>query len=173
MMSRMKRTIAAIGVAVLCVFQFGSADAGQEEVIPAAPIESTLTYYIHDADLQGGQLILQAERIAWYTGEEADEQLRLHEPDAGISETPDGYYIVPSNSGLETLKAAPDASVLMQIYNRSGNLLEADIVWNEAVTTERFAELLANEDAWNLKDYPYHMTFREGKIVRIVQQYIP
>ena len=172
-MSGMKRTLAAIGVAILCVFHFGSADAGQEAVKPAAPVESTLTYYIHEAALHGGQLILQAERIEWYTGEEADKQLLIHEPDAGVSETPDGYYIVPANEGIETLIAAPGASVLMQIYNRSGNMLEADIVWNEAVTAERFAELLADEEAWNLKDYPYHITFREGKLVRIVQQYIP
>lgn len=169
----MKRTLAAIGVAILCVFHFGSADAGQGSDKPASPVESTLTYYIHDAAMHGGQLRLQAEQIEWYTGEEADKQLRIHEPDAGLTETPDGYYIIPLHRGVETLNAAPGISVLMQIYNRSGNVLDADIVWNEAITAERFAELLADEDAWNLKDYPYHLTFREGKVVRIVQQYIP
>jgi len=169
----MKRAIAAIGVAVLCVFQFGSVNAGQDVRVPAPPAGSTLTYYIHDAERLGGQLVLQAERIAWYEGAEADEQFRMHEPDAGITETPDGYYIVPLNEGLRALEVRPDANVLMQIYNRTGDPLEADIVWNEGVTTDRFAELLQDEEAWNLKDYPYHITISEGKVVRIVQQYIP
>jgi hypothetical protein len=61
----------------------------------------------------------------------------------------------------------------MQIYNRTGNIAEADIVWDERITIEKFIELINMEDDLQLKNFPYHLTVKDGEIVRIVQQYVP
>lgn len=62
----------------------------------------------------------------------------------------------------------------MQIYNRTGNVEEAGTVWNEQITVDQFVALMTNDDSGiNLKDYPYHFSVENDKIVRITQQFLP
>ncbi|MNH43641.1 hypothetical protein D3C79_1055980 [compost metagenome] len=74
---------------------------------------------------------------------------------------------------MHSLPIAKDAVVLMQIYNRTGNIHEAAIIWNEQISVDKFVNLINNEDAFQLKNFPYHFTVTDGEIVRIVQQYVP
>jgi hypothetical protein len=58
----------------------------------------------------------------------------------------------------------------MQIYNRTGKPGEADIVWNEHIPLSKFIKIFA-EDAI-LHEYPYHLTVKDGKVVKVIQQFI-
>ncbi|MCF2944749.1 hypothetical protein [Paenibacillus tarimensis] len=167
----MKKMVLLLGVMVLSFLQFSAVDANQGDNVPD---EHTQTYYIHKVNREaGGRMLITAERIEWYEGEEADAKFREIEQDPEMTEAVNGYYIVETGEGSVTFEVADNAAFLMQIYNRTGKIEEADIVWNEAVTGEKFASILESDEAWSLKDYPYHITFRNGKAVRIVQQYLP
>lgn len=131
------------------------------------------TIYINDIVNNNGQLAIKADDIEWYEGKDADQALVEHEPNAGIDYAPDGYYIVNDDKSTTELKVDPAAEVLVQIYDRTGNMEDIDINWNEKISLEKFIQLYDNKENLDMSQFPYHITVQDGEVIQIVQQYIP
>ncbi|GBF74048.1 hypothetical protein PA598K_02378 [Paenibacillus sp. 598K] len=169
----MKKTLLSALVVLIVLIQFGAASAKDDAYQPVAASPETQTSYIESIEQKDGKITAVVDYIQWFEGEEANEQFRLHEQDPDMTEAPDGYYIVNEDDALVELEIAPDAEVRMQIYNRTGNIEEADIVWDEQIDVDRFIGLIQDHEEWDMRDFPYHITVKDGKIIKIVQQYIP
>ncbi|QHW31327.1 hypothetical protein GZH47_10970 [Paenibacillus rhizovicinus] len=141
-----------------------------------APVKQTpdmITVYIHGIENQDGRETLQADPIQWFEGKAADEEFLKDEPDSGLDGAPDGYYIVNDDQKLETLEIDPHAAVYMQIYDRTGSLVNVTTEWNQSVSLEKFKAIYRNNAIVDVSEYPYHLTLKDGKVVRIVQQFVP
>ncbi|WP_169081453.1 hypothetical protein [Paenibacillus sp. PL91] len=169
----MKKYAMIAVVAIACLTAFSFAPTGGRDYKPVEQTPDLETGYIESVQKQNNQYTLSIDQIDWYEGEQAIDKFLEFEADSGLDGPPDGYYIINNDEGLHELPIADDAKVLMQIYNRTGNVYEADIVWNEPITVEKFVELLNKEDDLDVKSFPYHMTVKDGEIVQIVQQYVP
>ncbi|MNH91115.1 hypothetical protein D3C73_436660 [compost metagenome] len=140
--------------------------------VPVPKSENTHPSYINFILTQDDKTYIVADYIDWYFGEEAKEIFAQREPDAGIDSPPNDYYIVNDNPMLRIFEVEKSAEVLMQLYNRDNTDEGAmDIIWNEQITLDKFNNIYASEEA--LSEFPYHLTIKDGKIVKIVQQFIP
>jgi hypothetical protein len=169
----MKKYAMIAVVAIACLTAFSFAPTGGRDYKPVEQTPDLETGYIESVKKQDNHYKLSIDPIDWYEGEQAVDKFLEFEADSGLDGPPDGYYIVDEDNALHEWPIADDAKVLMQIYNRTGNVNEADIVWNEPITIEKFVELLETEDDLDIKNFPYHMTVKDGEIVQIVQQYVP
>ncbi len=161
-------------VAVLFGYMsFGSIQANINEYEPVPKNENSRVAYVGSIYQEDGNSYADADFIDWYEGEEANRIFREREADSGMDEAPDGYYIVNDDTTSVKLKLAPDAQVVMQIYDRTGDIAEADTVWNERISLDKFLALLEDDSVMNLRDYPYHLLIENGVIVKITQQFIP
>jgi hypothetical protein len=170
----MKNKLLLSLTAVLFGFMsLGYVEANNNEytMVPRNP--ETHAAYIDAIYQQNGKIYVTADFIDWYEGEEANKIFREIEKDPEMTEAPDGYYIVNDDIQLQTIEVAADAEVLMQIYNRTGNLDEANTNWNEEMTVTKFISLFSDDSEMNLKDFPYHLSIQDGHIVKITQQFIP
>ncbi|QGQ98631.1 hypothetical protein EHS13_28995 [Paenibacillus psychroresistens] len=131
------------------------------------------TVFIHNINEANGQLLLTSDEIQWYEDEEANLQFREHEEDANEQEALDGYYIVNDNSELQSLRISPNAEVIMQIYDQPGVTAEPELNPDEAVSLKQFKALFNQMDRLDLRDYPFHLTIKNGEVIKIVQQFIP
>lgn len=149
--------------------------AAQPDNIAAAQESnnSTVTVYIDQLNISKDGGAVTVDPIQWYEGEAAEVAFLANEPDAGIDGPPDGYYIVNEDEQLTRYPVAKDAEVLMQIYDRTGNIDDMDIKWNEPISLEKFGEIFAHNDLIDLSQFPYHLTIKDGQVIRIVQQFIP
>ncbi|WP_424765594.1 hypothetical protein [Paenibacillus sp. sgz302251] len=167
-----KYTMVAL-VAITCLTAFNFALAGGRDYKPIVVTPNLETGFIDQIEKQDDRYVLSFDRMEWYEGEQAVQKFLEREGDGEMEGPPDGYYIINDNSTLISLTIAEDADVRMQIYNRTGNIAEADILWDEQISIEKFVELMNTEDELDLKGFPYHLTVKDGEVVRIVQQYIP
>ncbi|WP_419873471.1 hypothetical protein [Candidatus Pristimantibacillus sp. PTI5] len=169
----MKKYAMIAVVAIACLTAFSFAPTGGRDYTPVEPTPDLESGYIDSVVKRDQQYLLTIDQIDWYEGEQAVAKFLEREGDSGLDGPPDGYYIINDADNLHELPLAENAEVLMQIYNRTGNVAEADIVWNEPISVDKFIELLDTEDDLDIKGFPYHMTVKDGEIVRIVQQYVP
>ncbi|MFF2479556.1 hypothetical protein [Paenibacillus sp. NPDC058071] len=169
----MKKYTIPVLIALASLTSVSLAVAGSRDYAPVPRTPSMKTVYIEDAALKGGHYVFSTDEIGWYEGKEANRIFREREADSGLDSPPDGYYIVNDDPSVQSLPVADDAVVLMQIYNRTGNAADADIVWDESISLEKFVDLLNDDHDFDLHNFPYHLTIENGKITRIVQQYIP
>jgi hypothetical protein len=169
----MKRAFFGIVIVLCMLTQLSFVSASQKEYSPVVQNAETQTAYINQIVEKNGKIYIDADYIQWFEGEQANQKFREIEKDPDMTEAPDGYYIVNDDSKVRTLEVADDATVLMQIYNRTGNIDEADIVWNERIPLGKFVDILKDDSEWDLKDFPYHLIVKNGVVVQIVQQYIP
>ncbi|ALS28367.1 hypothetical protein ABEV74_15335 [Paenibacillus cisolokensis] len=169
----MKKTTISLVVAVACLFTVGLALAENNEYEPVPRTADTITVFIDHIRSADGGYAVTFDQVDWYEGEEANAVFRERENDPEVTEAPDGYYIVNDDETMRTLKLDANAVVLLQLYNRTGDPTEAEIVWNEKVPAERFVELIEANDGFGMKDFPYHLTVKNGVIVKVVQQFIP
>ncbi|QYR19541.1 hypothetical protein KZ483_16680 [Paenibacillus sp. sptzw28] len=171
----MKKTTLGATIFVVCLsISFMSAyatDNGGGK--PAATKPVTETAYIDHMDVKDGKLFIDTDYIDWYEGKEADKVFLEHEGDSGLDGAPDGYYIVNDSTRLRSFEVAPDAQILMQIYDHSGNPEDVNVAWNEPVSTAKFKEIYRNNSLLDISDYPFHLEIKDGVVVKIVQQYIP
>lgn len=135
--------------------------------------EYTQTVYINQLTSNASGNEVTVEPIEWYQGEAARQAFQAHEQEPDMDGPPDDYYIVNNHKPLETYTISPDAVVLMQIYDRTGNLEDMDINSNESITLAKFDQIFADKEHLDLSNFPYHITIKDGKVVSIVQQYIP
>ncbi len=164
--------LAAAALLALTVFRF-SPDASEASA-PNESSKTVTTAYVDHVAKQNNSYSLSIDPIHWYEGKDAVAPFLEREGDSGLDAPPDDYYIVNDETDLTELPVAADAEVLMQIYNRTGNVLEADIVWNEPISLDQFIHLLeSNDESLDIKQFPYHLTIENGQIVKIVQQFIP
>lgn len=145
--------------------------AGEGEYTPIPKTEDTHPAYIAGIYTKNDITYIEADYIQWYEGIEADRVFREKYPDSGLDGAPDGYFILNDNPKLLTLEVSQDAEVRMQIYRRSDESKSMDIQWNEPLSLDKFKSIFASQEL--LHDYPYHLTVKDGKVVSIVQQYIP
>ncbi|WP_058303650.1 hypothetical protein [Gorillibacterium timonense] len=164
-----KRILYGSLTAVLLLSMVSTANAvGKRSSVGATP-ETTVTVLISSLENKNGQLILTADPIEWYQGAEADKVFAERDPEgaAEIGRVPDGYYIVNDEKTLETFDVSAQAQVLMQLYD------PYTIKWNEEITLNQFIEALDGKGTPDQKAFPYHLTLKDGKVVKIVQQYTP
>jgi hypothetical protein len=152
---------------LLSGLSFAQTDGGY---IPVPKSTNTHPAYITDIYTKKGKTYVTADYIQWFEGKEADRVFLQKEPDSGLDGAPDGYYIVNDNPKLRTFEVKQNAEVLMQIH-RHDDSTEDDINWNEPLTFTQFKSIFSKDSL--LKQYPYHLTLTNGKISKIVQQYIP
>jgi len=164
---------AAVIVASLA-FSITNANAvGNGSYKPVVQTTDMQTAYINQIDHKDGKLVLTADYIQWLEGAAADEAFLKDEPDSGMDGAPDGYYIINSDPKLRTLEIDPNAQVVMQIYDHNGVLEDLQPQWNQAISVSQFIAIYGDKHIVDLSSFPYHLTIQGGKVVRIVQQYIP
>jgi hypothetical protein len=167
----MKTTLLRILLTVVLFLLLSGAAVSQTEYTPVPKSKNTHPAYITQMYAEQGKTYIVADYIQWYEGDNADRVFTDREPDAGLPGPPDGYYIVNDNPKLRTIEVKDDCEVLMQVYNRTGNIEETNVEWNEAITLSKWRELYSEDKL--LAEYPYHLTVKHGEVVKIVQQYIP
>ncbi|MDP4097378.1 hypothetical protein OIN60_11415 [Paenibacillus sp. P96] len=168
----MRRTVAKLFLLtfILVTATAGGAAAKGYEPAPAAKIQETV--FVNHLDV-GDSVYVEIDPIQWYEGEQANEIFREREGDAEMTEAPDGYYIVNDEADTEKLQIADDAKIIFQIYDKTGRMEDTDINWNEQVTLETLKKAFSSSDVLDMTAFPYHITIQDGKIVEIVQQFIP
>jgi hypothetical protein len=170
----MKKIMIGVTVFIVCMLQLSSSvHATGSGYKPVNKSKDTHPAYIKNVYKMGGKTYITADYIEWYEGKEADTQFRLREHAEGLNEAPDGYYIINDNKRLRTFEVANDSIVLMQYYNRTAKGTNNDIIWNEKISLPKFFSIINDNSGWGMKDYPYHLTVKNGKIVKIIQQFIP
>ncbi|MFT9370947.1 hypothetical protein [Paenibacillus polymyxa] len=160
-------------VLTLMMMLITTAGATAQGYTPVAAAENQETVYINQMDIRDGQIYLSADPIEWYEGAAADKAFVEHEGNTGLDGAPDGYYIVNNSVQYDVYQVAPDASVEVQIYDHTGNIEDTDVQWNESIPLAQFEKDFAKKDVLDLSQFPYHVTLRDGKVVKIVQQFIP
>ena len=166
---RAKRWVYGAAAVILLVSAVSTAQAvGKRSPAGSAP-ESTVTVMISSLESKDGTLVLTGDPIDWYFGKEADRVFAERDPEGAkeIGGAPDGYYIVNDDKTLETYEVSPEAEVLMQLYRPDA------IQWNEKIELSEFTRLLQDKTDIDQSAFPYHLTLKDGKIVKIVQQYTP
>ncbi|WP_027093396.1 hypothetical protein [Cohnella thermotolerans] len=169
----MRRTAWGILLAAISLLPLQAVRADDNRYEPVALTADTQTVYITGIESRQGRTFITGDTIQWYEGEEANKVFREREQDPEMTEAPDGYYIVNDEVDLHTYELAPDADIQMQYYNRTGNWNDADIRWNEKIDAAKFVSLFTPQDQETMEGFPYHLTIKNGKIVKIVQQYVP
>ncbi|PYE50096.1 hypothetical protein HUB98_28920 [Paenibacillus barcinonensis] len=171
---------ALVGIIVLATYLLPPANAEERMNVQSpsankAQLANSEVYtaYIEGMRVEDGKLMLSVDKIGWYQGEEANTVFKQRNPDAGIDEAPDGYYIVNDNKEQEQVEVKADAKVLMQLYDHDGTMQGAEIKWNEPVSLSKFEALYGDTRIMDLSVFPYHLTIQDGKVIQIVQQYIP
>ncbi|KEO77424.1 hypothetical protein MKN04_17625 [Paenibacillus polymyxa] len=160
-------------VLALMMMLITTAGATAQGYTPVATAENQETIYINQMEIRDGQIYLSADPIEWYEGAAADKAFVEHEGNTGLDGAPDGYYIVNNSVQNDVYQVAPDASVEVQIYDHTGNIEDTDVQWNESIPLTQFEKDFAKKDVLDLSQFPYHVTLRDGKVVKIVQQFIP
>lgn len=162
-------------VLIVAMSSLGTSSSGAAEqgYAPVEQTPDTKVVYIEQLNTLADGNELTVDEIEWYEGEAAEQAFLEHEPDAGIDGPPDGYYIVNKDTKPTNYKIAEDVRIFMQIYDRTGNIEDMDIHWNELVNIEQFKNILQNTEWIDVKDFPYHIIVKDGTIVQMVQQYIP
>lgn len=172
----MKKIFWGVALAAVCLLPLQAVVADDNRYEPVEQSENMQTVYVSGVIHQNGHTYVTVDPIEWYEGDEANAQFRKHEPDAaddGMTEAPDGYYVVNDAADLHTYELAPGADVRMQYYNRTGDWSDADIIWNEKLDAAKFASLFTKQDTEIMESFPYHLTIENGQIVKIIQQYVP
>lgn len=172
--------VALLGIMVIAAYLWTPAKAEGITATSLSTAKETLatnsetyTAYVDGIQQENGKLFLIVDKIGWYQGEEADTIFEQRNPDSGLDGAPDGYYIVNDSKEQEKVEVQADAEVLMQLYDRDGTYAGADIQWNEPVTLNKFESLYDNKTIVDLSVFPYHLTVKDGQVIKIVQQYIP
>jgi hypothetical protein len=151
-----------------------SAVGSDNEYKPVPQTEDTVTAMLSTIGNKNGHLYVTVDPIEWYEGAAADKKFLEREPDAeDLGGAPDGYYIVNDDETLETYEIAPDAEVLMQLYDHDGTYEGMNIQWNEPVSLNKFLAIYHNDKLLDIRSFPFHLTVKDGKVVKVVQQYIP
>lgn len=137
--------------------------------------DQKLTVYIHSLQSVNGNSYIVADEIEWYQGDQAYDIFAEREPEAAaeIGGPPDDYYIVNDSETLTTYPLADEATILMQLYDHTGNITDLDIQWNEEISPAHFIDQYGKTDIIDLSQFPYHITIHNGEITSIVQQYVP
>ncbi|WP_373230884.1 hypothetical protein [Cohnella sp.] len=170
MVNKLAISFAAV---LLGFMSLGYVEANTNDYTVVPQTSETQTVYMDTIEQKNGKTYITVDFIEWYEGEEANVIFREKENDSEMTETPDGYYVVNEEMDLLTFEVAEDAQVLMQIYNRTGNIDEADTIWNEEISVDKFFAELSDTSEMNLKEFPYHLEIHEGTIVKITQQFVP
>lgn len=170
----MKRRALGVTVAVVGLLTFiSTAYAGSNSYEPVLKTPNTITAFINQIDNNNGRVTLQVDDIEWYEGKEADKVFLEREKDSGLDGAPDGYYIVNDDKQVRTLEVDPHAVIWMQIYDHTGNIYDITPEWNQAIPLAKFEVIYHANKVLDVSEYPYHLTIKDGKVVKIVQQYIP
>jgi hypothetical protein len=139
---------------------------------PVSSPEVQETVFINRMDV-GDSVYVEIDPIQWYEGEAANKIFREREGDPEMTEAPDGYYIVNDETDTEEVQIADNAEIVLQLYDKTGRMEDTEINWNEQVTLKTLEKAFSRSDVLDMTVFPYHITINDGKIVKIVQQYIP
>lgn len=171
----MKKSAWKLGSMMLLVLLMmttvGVASSNQYEPVPDASNQEAA--YINKLEIRDGKVYLEVDPIEWYEGEEANRVFREREQDPEMTEAPDGYYIVNDTEEQIELPVADDAEVLLQIYDHTGRYEDAQISWNQLVDLNKFINIYKKDVIVDMKWFPFHLTMEDGKVVKIIQQYVP
>lgn len=135
----------------------------------------TITAYIKEVNHSEGGTSLIVDPISWYQGEAANKAFKELEPEAyaEIGGVPDDYYIVNNTEENIPYPVDNQAEVLMQLYDHTGLPEDVQINWNESISLNKFEALYTHKELLDLAGFPYHLTIKDGRVLKIVQQYVP
>lgn len=174
-MRSMKKTAWRLGALMLLglfmIHSVGVASSNNYEPVPKASNQEAA--YINALEVKDGQVYLEIDPIEWYEGEEANAIFREREQDPEMTEAPDGYYIVNDTEERITLPVAGNAEVRLQLYDHTGRYEDAQIIWNQQVSLDKFTDIYRKDDIVDMKWFPFHITVEDGEVVKIIQQYVP
>lgn len=163
-----------LGIIVLATYLLTPANAEQRTNVQSpsankAQLANSEVYtaYIEGIRVEDGKLMLTVDKIGWYQGEEANTVFKQRNPDAGIDEAPDGYYIVNDNKEQEQIEVKTDAKVLMQLYDYDGTMQGAEIQWNEPVSLSKFESLYGDKRIVDLSVFRIISPFRMVKLFKL------
>lgn len=172
----MKKTAwkwASIILLVMTMTTTVGAASGSGEYKPVEKTFNQEAVFINSIQVENGNVYLNVDPIQWYEGDEADAVFRQREQDPEMTEAPDGYYIVNDEKEQVVLPVKEDAEVQLQLYDHTGRMEDAQIIWNQQVGLEKFLSVYDKKDIVDMGWFPYHITIEDGKIVKIIQQYTP
>ncbi|NMO97803.1 hypothetical protein [Paenibacillus lemnae] len=162
-----------LGLVLILTTTVGAAAPGNSEYTPVQKSDNLKTVFIQSLEMKNGEMKLVVDPIQWYEGEEAHEIFRKLEGDPEMMEAPDGYYIVNDEEEAIELTVKNNAQVLLQLYDHTGLWEDAQIIWNQEVTLNKFNSIFKNDNLIDMKWFPYHVTVEDGVVTQIIQQYIP
>ncbi|MGM1045094.1 MAG: hypothetical protein ACQEXX_03010 [Bacillota bacterium] len=172
----MKKRVWKLASVMLLVFMMMTTvgvASSNEDYKPVEKVSNQEAVFINSIEVKDGNVYLNVDPIQWYEGEEANEIFREREQDPEMTEAPNGYYIVNDSEEQVTLRVADDAEVLLQLYDHTGQVEDAEIFWNEAVSLNKFLSAYDKNDIIDMSWFPYHVTVEDGVVVKIIQQYTP
>ncbi|MNH77826.1 hypothetical protein D3C73_301270 [compost metagenome] len=174
-----KRTAALIltlfSLAAFTVFSTSGVASATGAVTKSAVKTQTRTVYIKQMKSVDGKVRITVDPIGWYMGKDADLKFKEREPKAykEIGGAPDGYYITNDSKRTVSYPVAASAKVMMQIYDRTGKVEDIDLKWNEHVSLKKFQSIYRNTKLMDVREFPYHITIKNGQVIKIVQQFVP
>ncbi|WP_235439876.1 hypothetical protein [Paenibacillus sp. DMB20] len=132
----MKKTAwkwASIILLVMTMTTTVGAASGSGEYKPVEKAFNQEAVFINSIQVENGNVYLNVDPIQWYEGDEADAVFRQREQDPEMTEAPDGYYIVNDEKEQVVLPVKEDAEVQLQLYDHTGRMEDAQIIWNQQV----------------------------------------
>jgi hypothetical protein len=117
--------------------------------------------YIKNFDLKSG--LVTFDPIEWVTDDNVTrkKELGLNDKDG----LPDGYYIYNPSEQTESLKLSKNCKIYIIFWNNAG-VAEEDKSIDEDGLDKRLKEAGA-------LGYPYHLTVKDGQIIKMQEQYVP
>ncbi len=117
--------------------------------------------YIKNFDVKTG--LVTFDPIEWVTDDNVTrkKELGLNDKDG----LPDGYYIYNPSKQTESLKLSKNCEIYIIFWNNMGVADEERLI-NQDGLVKRLKEASA-------LGYPYHLTVKDGQIIKMQEQYVP
>lgn len=146
-----------------------TADEDTTSVKPTKPIEATTSEkqfcFMRSGTWEGATPNLTVDYAELLEGDDAAAAATAH---GSESPPPNGYYIVNDNPKLRTFPA--DANMKVQVASTAGGIEPAGYT----IGFGQWYDVLIGMSAENfVKDRPYWITIKAGKITAIEEQYLP
>ncbi|MFA5075882.1 MAG: hypothetical protein WC480_00465 [Patescibacteria group bacterium] len=151
-------------------FGGGLSLAGEREAQTEEEAETFLGY-ITSMEEKFGVYYLYIDYIQWLTGDEAKEAA-LEDGDCTILEAcaPNNFYIRNDSKKVRRLELAPDIDIRMQTYSYTP---DGNYNISEKIDAVTFKAIFDKESESLLKNSPYRVEIKDGKIFRIIEKYVP
>ena len=140
----------------------------------SAPLTGRLFGFVSSLRSEGGEVSVIFDEALWLTGERARDAAiaaGLCTPEEPEDCLPNDYYIENASGETQDYLLLPDIRIFMETlhHDEGGAYLSG-----EEVSLGEFRELFENPESARLwRRLPFWITFENGSVVRIEEQYVP